>query len=281
MSNQIDSSLVAPVSNRYFIHRKFFENYHQARLKENASNEQKSEEKLITFTNYNGPTISHHTSKKVLIPYLNQTNLDEKDHSTDTFSRNELAICFSGLLLQYLKNKLPNFISANGLLSKAEESFINTNEILLIGKLGIFYFSGRSFNWKANYSLSDLKNVLDGIQIDNVQKKASLQTSFNGNKGVIEKNNFEIYLHTNNFRFLNDETSYHLKFKSKASSGVISVQLDGNFRLIDLFIDNIQIFKIDFVRDKRRSYDKTSGSYLDIFDIRIGLSTLEISKKIY
>ena len=226
-----------------------YQRYNQSREKSVENyHESKRDHKLIQFIGYNGPTVSIHATKKLITPLMTVENQDFND--LDQNSRDEFRDCFLNLTLNEINTHFTNLKDFNS----------NDFTYNLTSKLGVTYFSGRGVNLRINYSLKDVLNIIDGIRVDNVQKGAKMNSSFNSNKGVNDQIEFENFLRRKKFKFIEKCKSYSLKLYNHAVKEEIDIELDEHFHLVSITNERAKIFNIDYLRDRRKSFDKTSGT---------------------
>lgn len=238
------------------IHKIIFENYYQSasNLTKNEKNEI-IEPKIIKFTSYNGPTVAHHTTKRLVMPMLTipydkkSFNSNELDH----ISRDKFKEYFTDNIIRELNEKLNN-------VNKFEESIFENLTYSLCAKLGKAYFSGKAFNWGLNFSFKDITDVLAGGKIEGLQKGARLSTAFNGNKGISDEFKYENFLRKKNFKYTDQTSEYDLKLLNKQKDLLVNINLDENLKFVDATFLKDKLFNIDVLRDGRKSFDKLTGS---------------------
>lgn len=234
-------------------HRIILENYEKYNKSSETIQEkdglEKNENKIIQFISYNGPAIQIHATKKLLTPFL--VFQSETSNDFDEISRNKFKEQFGNLTFNEL---IKQFQSISSDLNSETVSHS------LVSKLGIAYFSGRAVNLKLNYSHNDILNILNGIKVDNVQKGAKLNTSFNSNKGVIDQIEFENFLRRNKFKFISKRKIFTLKIYEKSKNLEIIFELDENLNFVKAVSGKEKSFNIDYLRDRRNSIDKASGT---------------------
>jgi len=236
-------------------HRIILENYERHNTSKPIDGQEnnqpkKNQNKIIQFIGYNGPTVSFHATKKLLAPLLvfqSETFNDDFDE----YSQNEFKENFLDLTFNALNKHMPT------ILENFTDETISYN---LICKLGVAYFSGKAVNLKLNYTLDDIFNLIDKKKVDNVQKGASLNASFNSNKGIADQIEFENFLRRNKFKFVAKKKFYTMKMYDTHTKIDYNLQLDENFHLLYATCEKEKSFNMDYLRDRRKSFDKTTGT---------------------
>lgn len=226
----------------------------------NLNYTENDDKEQITFTYFTGPTVSYHMSKMVMMPYIINP-LQNEDFSKTSTTSPQFNQCMTEQMLNFFGQTKPCL----------DYSYF------LILKLGIYYFTDRGISLKnksQNFSLKKLKTLLMTKTKEN-RNSYLCHSAYNGNKGVTDQIKLELYLNRNNFRYLNKEKTYSLKFSNRQMNNFIQITLDENFRFLRAYKDSIKMFNIDYLRDRRISLEKLSGTYADIFDIRLNLTKMK------
>lgn len=235
----------------------------------------------VHFVSYNGPTTSKHATKKLMLPIVNNPCDSTFDDNKNVKCCNKFKLIFNKCLLDELSNDLLLLKNELNQKNKNElKNYLKNNKYVLNTKLGLIYFHGKSFSWTQDYSLNDIRSVLKGKKkLTSMQKGALLSAAFNINKCIENIDIFINYIYNRGYRLIKKNKAYSVKFTNKSIKKDFLLNLNENFELVDLFEDTVKLLNLDVLRDRLKSAYKTSGTYLDIFDLRYQLSKRKIIDK--
>jgi hypothetical protein len=256
-------------SRKYFISRILFENYDEDQLLKSQHNttDDENKQRLIRFVNYHGPTISYDKTKRLFSPNWNLYNNQSNPNHSLSNSQEKFQTCFTELMLDEFVQTIPSIVNSNKCISMSDLENLEEDEYFILFKLGFKYFSGKSFIWNMNYSLKEIESILSGVKINRIPKNAHLSTAFNGNKGLLNEDQFLNYLSARSYQYIKTTRSYFLDFGDN-----IKLELNSNFQITKSIKEQKKIFNIDFLRDRQNSTYKSTHAFTDIFDIRTQLN---------
>ena len=222
-----------------------------------------------------------HLSKRLMIGYVsyqqpnNINNNDEKNSLLFKEFRNSLIILMENEF-QLLKNS-NTLVTSNHI-----KTFLNGTRYCLTAKLGLVYFHGKYFNMNCSYTVNNIQKIIQGFPAANVPKEAVLKHYFNYNKSIVNIERFEKNIVSRGYRLFKETKQYYLKLFNKQTKETTVLNLDENFKIIDVLQETEKLCVVDILRNRLKSLYTIAGTFLDIFDLRYQLTkTKEIKKEAY
>ena len=237
----------------------------------------------LNFATYNGPAMLGHASKRLMIGYVSHHGKSKDIEKADKEKKSLVIQEFKNSFVLLMENEFQLLRNSSTLVTTdLIKNLTNETKYFLTVKLGFIYFYGKYLNWNCSYTVNNIRKIIEGYPVENIQKDAIMKYYFNSNKSIENIERFERNIYNRGYRLFKQTHHYYLKLMNKQTKEVIIVNLDENFKIIDILQEAERLCDIDILRNRLRSLYTIAGTFLDIFDLRYQLTkTKEIKKENY
>jgi hypothetical protein len=191
----------------------------------------------------------------------------------DEITKRSFIRTFSRFLNDDIQNNFDHFLKEKKFSSEEAASIKSVRYSNSI-KLGVVYFHGYSFPWEPKYKLEDIRGAIRGERLENIPKNSYISKAFNINKGVYNLEKFERFLFQRGFKKCEKSQEFYMKaLIDKKEDEFVNIFLDQDMKVKHITQFKDRSFNIDYIRDRNSSSYRTTGTYLDLFDIRFQLNS--------